>query len=150
MASVNKVILVGNLGRDPEVRYLPSGDAVANFSIAMTESWKAKDGSKQEKTEWMNVEVFGKLAEIVRDYCVKGKQVYIEGSLNTQDWKTKDGDARKTTRVKLSGPNAKLVLLGSGDNKKRDEPQDSAEASRPSGPPPDDFQVSEDDCPFGG
>ncbi|MEQ1883131.1 MAG: single-stranded DNA-binding protein, partial [Burkholderiales bacterium] len=89
MASVNKVILVGNLGKDPEVRYLPSGDAVANISIATTETWKDKAGEKQEKTEWHRVSMFSKLAEIAGEYLKKGSQVYIEGRLETRKWTDK-------------------------------------------------------------
>ena len=91
MASVNKVILIGNLGRDPEVRYMPSGDAVANISIATTETWKDKNGEKQEKTEWHRVAMFGKTAEIAGEYLKKGSQVYIEGRLETRKWTDKEG-----------------------------------------------------------
>jgi single-strand DNA-binding protein len=141
MASLNKVILIGNVGRDPEVRYLPSGDAVANFSLATTETWKDKQGGKQERTEWHNVSVFGKLAEIVRDYVTKGKQVYLEGSIATEEWTDKEGAKRKTTKVKLSGPRAQLVLLGGGGRGKEEStPRQEA--------PVEEFQVSDDDVPF--
>jgi single-strand DNA-binding protein len=112
VASVNKIILIGNLGKDPEVRYLPSGDPVANFSLATTETWKDKSGQKKESTQWHQISVFGKLAEIVRDYCAKGKQVYLEGSMEYGEYTDKDGVKRNTAKVKLSGPNSKLVLLG--------------------------------------
>jgi single-strand DNA-binding protein len=152
MASVNKVVLIGNLGKDPEVRYLPSGDPVANFSLATTETWKDKSGAKQEKTEWHQVEVFGKLAEIVRDYCTKGKQVYLEGSISYQEWTDKDGVKKYRTKIKLSGPRAQLVLLGSGGGggRGRDSGPSGGGPSEPreSGPPSDDFQVSDDDVPF--
>jgi single-strand DNA-binding protein len=153
MASVNKVTLLGNLGRDPEVRYLPSGDPVANFSLATTETWKDKSGQKQEKTEWHSVEVFGKLAEIVRDYCTKGKQVYLEGSISYQEWTDKDGVKKTRAKIKLSGPRAQLVLLGGRGEGGGARPEGgggrgpSSEA-RESGPPADDFQVSDDDVPF--
>jgi primosomal replication protein N len=91
MASVNKVILIGNLGRDPEVRYLPSGDAVANLNIATTEKWKDKGGEQQEQTEWHRVAFFGRQAEICGEYLRKGSQVYIEGRLQTRKWTDKDG-----------------------------------------------------------
>src|SRR3977135_2772712 len=97
MASVNKVILIGNLGRDPEVRYMPSGDAVANISIATTETWKDKNGEKKEKTEWHRVAKFGKTAEIAGEYLKKGSQVYIEGRLETRKWTDKEGQERYTT-----------------------------------------------------
>src|SRR5665647_2736380 len=99
MASVNKVILVGNLGRDPEMRYMPSGDAVANFSVATTDSWKDKNGQKQERTEWHRISMFGKLAEIAGEYLKKGSSVYVEGRLQTREWTDKEGVARKTTEI---------------------------------------------------
>lgn len=98
MASVNKVILVGNLGRDPEVRYMPNGEAVANFSIATTENWKDKTGVKQEKTEWHNIVMYRRLAEIAGEYLKKGRPVYIEGRLQTRKWE-KDGVTRYTTEI---------------------------------------------------
>lgn len=109
MGSVNKVILVGNLGRDAEVRFTPSGAAVANFSIATTEVWNDKSGQKQEKTEWHKVVLWGKAAEALKDYLVKGKQVYVEGRLETRKWE-KDGVERYTTEVKAD----KITLLGGG------------------------------------
>ena len=98
MASVNKVILVGNLGRDPEVRYMPNGEAVANFSIATTENWKDKSGVKQEKTEWHNIVMYRKLAELAGEYLKKGSPTYIEGRLQTRKWE-KDGVTRYTTEI---------------------------------------------------
>lgn len=109
MGSVNKVILVGNLGRDAEVRFTPSGAAVANFSIATTEVWNDKSGQKQEKTEWHKVVLWGKAAESLKDYLVKGKQIYVEGRLETRKWE-KDGVERYTTEVKAD----KITLLGGG------------------------------------
>jgi single-strand DNA-binding protein len=98
MASVNKVILVGNLGRDPEVRYMPNGEAVCNFSIATTENWKDKSGVKQEKTEWHNIVMYRRLAEIAGEYLKKGRPVYVEGRLQTRKWE-KDGVTRYTTEI---------------------------------------------------
>ena len=98
MASVNKGILVGNLGRDPEVRYMPNGEAVCNFSIATTENWKDKSGVKQEKTEWHNIVMFRRLAEIAGEYLKKGRPVYIEGRLQTSKWE-KDGVTRYSTEI---------------------------------------------------
>ena len=89
MASVNKVILVGNLGRDPEMRFMPNGEAVCNFSIATTDSWKDKSGQKQERTEWHRVVIYGRLAEIASEYLKKGAKVYIEGKLRTSKWQDK-------------------------------------------------------------
>ena len=100
MASVNRVILIGNLGRDPEVRYLPSGDAVANFSIATTEKWKDKNGEMQEQTEWHRIAFFGRQAEICGEYLRKGSSVYIEGRLQTRKWTDKDGNERTTTEIR--------------------------------------------------
>jgi single-strand DNA-binding protein len=97
---VNKVILVGNLGRDPEVRYMPSGNAVANVTLATTESWKDKQtGEKQERTEWHNIVFYSRLAEIAGEYLKKGSQIYIEGSLRTRKWQDKSGNDRYTTEI---------------------------------------------------
>ncbi|HUR35819.1 MAG TPA: single-stranded DNA-binding protein [Vicinamibacterales bacterium] len=110
MGSVNKVILVGNLGRDAEVRYTPGGAAVARFSIATTEVWNDKSGQRQERTEWHNIDLWGKQAESLSEYLVKGKQVYIEGRLQTDEYTDKDGIKRKSTKVRCE----RVVLLGSG------------------------------------
>ncbi len=112
MASVNKVILVGNLGRDPEVRYMPNGDAVCNFSIATTDNWKDKSGVRQEKTEWHNIVMYRRLAEIAGEYLKKGRPVYIEGSLQTRKWE-KDGVTRYSTEIIAN----QMQMLGSrGDS----------------------------------
>ena len=100
MASLNKVILIGNLGRDPEVRYMPNGEAVANFSIATTESYKDRQGEKVEKTEWHNIVMYRKLAEIAEKYLKKGSQIYVEGRLQTRKWQDKtSGQDRYTTEI---------------------------------------------------
>ena len=99
MASVNKVILVGNLGRDPEMRFMPNGEAVCNFSIATTDNWKDKAGVKQERTEWHNIVMYRKLAEIAGEYLKKGSSVYVEGRLQTRKWQTKEGQDRYTTEI---------------------------------------------------
>jgi len=124
MASVNKVILIGNLGKDPEVRYLPSGDAVANISIATTETWKDKGGEKQEKTEWHRVSMFSKLAEIAGEYLKKGSQVYIEGRLETRKWTDKEGHERYTTEIRAD----RMQMLGSrsGGSERMAPPDDDA------------------------
>ena len=107
---VNKVILVGNLGRDPEVRYSPNGQAVANVTLATSESWKDKtSGEKQEKTEWHRVVFFGRLAEIVSEYLRKGSQIYVEGRLQTRKWQDKDGNDRYTTEIVAN----EMQMLGS-------------------------------------
>ena len=97
--AINKVILIGNLGQNPEVRYSPSGQAIVNLSIATSEAWTDKNGQKQEKTEWHRVVVFGKLAELCSQYLAKGRQAYIEGKLQTRSWQDKDGQTRYTTEV---------------------------------------------------
>jgi single-strand DNA-binding protein len=110
MASVNKVILIGNLGKDPETRYLPSGEALTSFSIATSETWKDKtSGEKKEATEWHRISAFGKLAEICGEYLRKGSQVYIEGSLRTRKWQDKEGQDRYTTEVRAD----QMRMLGS-------------------------------------
>lgn len=112
VASVNKVILIGNLGKDPEIRYTQAGEPIANFSLATSENWTDKAGQKQERTEWHRVEVFGKTAQVVRDYCTKGKQVYLEGSIRYDEWTDKDGNEKYMTKIRLSGHDSMLVLLG--------------------------------------
>jgi single-strand DNA-binding protein len=97
--SVNKVILVGRLGQTPEVKYTPSGAAVANFSVATNETWVDKSGQKQERTEWHRVVVWGKTAELCQQYLSKGRQVYLEGKLQTRQWQDKDGQTKYTTEV---------------------------------------------------
>lgn len=97
--SVNKVILVGRLGQNPEVRYTPSGAAVANFSVATNEAWTDKSGQKQERTEWHKVVVWGKLAELCSQYLTKGRQAYVEGRLQTRQWQDKDGQTKYTTEI---------------------------------------------------
>jgi single-strand DNA-binding protein len=100
MASVNKVILVGNLGRDPELRYTPGGQPVANFSIATSESWNKKDGSgREERTEWHRIVAWGRTAELCAQYLAKGRTVYIEGRLQTREWENKEGQKQRTTEV---------------------------------------------------
>ncbi len=154
MASVNKVILIGNLGRDPETRYMPDGGAITNVSIATTETWKDKNGDKQEKTEWHRVAFFGKLAEIAGEYLKKGSQVYVEGRLQTRKWQDKDGQDKYTTEIVANA----MQMLGSRQGMGSPEREPSGEresgASRPAAKPAaakpagskfDDF---EDDIPF--
>jgi single-strand DNA-binding protein len=112
MASVNKVILMGNLGKDPEVRFMPNGDAVCNFSIATTDNWKDKNGEKQERTEWHNIVMYRKLAEIAGEYLKKGRPVFIEGRLQTRKWQTKEGQDRYTTEIIAES----MQMLGGRDS----------------------------------
>ena len=110
MGSVNKVILVGNLGRDAELRYTPGGAAVATLNMATTEVWNDKSGQRQEKTEWHRIVLWGKPAESLTEYLTKGKQIYVEGRLQTRQWDDKDGNKRYTTEIRGD----KVVLLGGG------------------------------------
>lgn len=110
---VNKVILVGNLGGDPEVRYMPSGGAVANITIATSETWRDKaTGEQREKTEWHRVALYGKLAEVAGEYLRKGSQVYIEGQLQTRKWQDQSGQDRYSTEVVVQGYNGIMQMLG--------------------------------------
>jgi single-strand DNA-binding protein len=156
MASVNKVILIGNLGKDPEIRYTQSGEPIANFSLATNEVWTDKSGQKQERVAWHRVEVFGKAAQVVRDYLTKGRPVYLEGSIRYDEWTDKDGNKRNTTKIHVGGPNSKVVLLGGrgeGGGGGGGGPRGGGAAGGAGGgegqaAPPDDFQASDDDVPF--
>jgi len=158
MASVNKVILIGNLGRDPETRYMPDGGAITNISIATTDKWKDKAGEMQEKTEWHRVAFFGKLAEIAGEYLKKGSQVYVEGRLQTRKWQDKDGQDKYTTEIVANV----MQMLGSrqgqgqggGDREAGGERAERAQGTQGAAAKPaakagggkfDDF---EDDIPF--
>ncbi len=112
MAGVNKVIILGNLGKDPEVRFMPSGGAVANLTVATSDSWKDKQtGEQKEKTEWHRVAIFGKLAEIAGEYLKKGSKVYLEGSLQTRKWTNQQGQDQYTTEVVIQGFNGVMQML---------------------------------------
>ncbi|GAD30945.1 single-stranded DNA-binding protein [Photobacterium leiognathi] len=114
---INKVILVGNLGNDPEVRYMPNGGAVANITIATSESWRDKNtGEQREKTEWHRVALYGKLAEVAGEYLRKGSQVYIEGQLQTRKWQNQQGQDQYTTEVVVQGFNGTMQMLGGRQN----------------------------------
>lgn len=151
MASVNKVILVGNLGADPEVRYLPNGDAVTNIRIATTESWKDKNtGEKKELTEWHRVVFYRKLAEIAGQYLKKGSQVYIEGRLRTRKWQGQDGQDRYSTEIEATEMQMLGRREGSGEASSR-EPAARPTAARPAAAPAPSnggFSDIEDDIPF--
>ncbi|OGT78596.1 MAG: single-stranded DNA-binding protein [Gammaproteobacteria bacterium RIFCSPLOWO2_02_FULL_56_15] len=148
---INKVILVGNLGNDPDVRYTAGGAAIANISVATTESWKDKEtGEQQDKTEWHRVVFFGRLAEIVAEYLRKGSQVYVEGRLQTRKWQDKEGHDRYTTEI-VAGEMQMLGGRGGGGGQNLDQTPDSSQA-RPGNnrqnatPPAEDFV--DDDIPF--
>lgn len=153
MASVNRVILIGNLGKDPETRYAPSGDAVTNITVATTDTWRDKiTGEKREATEWHRVGFFGKLAEIAGQYLRKGSQVYIEGSLRTRKWTDKDGVERYTTEIRADV----MKMLGGkpeGERQQSEPQQRSQPAQRQQQKPQDrdsggGFDSMDDDIPF--
>ena len=168
MASVNKVILVGNLGKDPETRYMPNGDAVTNITLATTDTWKDKNsGDKREATEWHRVVFFRKLAEIANQYLRKGSQVYIEGSLKTRKWQDQSGQDRYTTEIVAD----EMKMLGSrpsgsaggvadydsppndnygsnGSNAPSAPSAPSAPRNKPAGSPPSSVNEMDDDIPF--
>jgi single-strand DNA-binding protein len=144
MGSVNKVILVGNLGRDAELRYTPGGAAVAKFSLATTEKWTDKSGSPQERTEWHNIDLWGKQAETLNEYLRKGKQVYVEGRLQTDEYTDKEGIKRKSTRVRCD----RVVLLGGGGGGGRGGASDRSDFGSPSAPSEGSEPLSDDDIPF--
>jgi single-strand DNA-binding protein len=144
MASVNKAILVGNLGRDPEIRYTQAGEPIANFSVATNERWTDKSGQKQELTAWHRVEVFGKAAQVARDYLSKGRSVYIEGTIRYDEWTDKDGNKRSATKIRVGGPGSQLVLLGG-----RGDAGGKPPAATPAeGGPSEDVTITDDDVPF--
>lgn len=129
MAGVNKVIIVGNLGKDPEVKFMPSGEAVANITVATSESWKDKQtGEQKEKTEWHRVVMFGKLAEISGEYLKKGSKVYLEGKLQTRKWTNQQGQDQYTTEIVLQGYNGVMQML---DGKQQGQQQGSYQQQPP-------------------
>ena len=138
MAGVNKVILVGRLGRDPEIRYTPSGVAVANFTIATSEQWTNKDGEKEERTEWHKIVAWRRLGEICGEYLHKGSQVYIEGKLQTKAWEDRDGNKRYTTEVIANT----MQMLGAAGKEGR------ARSTDEHFPVEEPITVPEDDIPF--
>jgi single-strand DNA-binding protein len=150
MASVNKVIVVGNLGKDPETRFLPDGKAVCNFSVATTDKWTDKaTNEKKEATEWHRISSFGRLAEICGEYLKKGSQVYIEGKLRTRKWQDKEGQDRYTTEIIADV----MQMLGSRSGMGAGEPREMREPSvagesKPAKKPAGQFQDMDDDIPF--
>jgi len=154
MAGINKVILVGNLGAKPEVKYASNGNAITNLSVATSESWTDKNtGQKQEKTEWHRVSLFGKLAEIAGQYLDKGSKVYVEGKLQTRKWQDKSGADRYTTEVVVSGFNGTLQMLDRRDDvggAPRPATSSAPQAAAPAQDPitPVDNSGFDDDIPF--
>ena len=150
MGSVNKVILVGNLGRDVELRYTPGGAAVGTLSLATTEVWNDKSGQRQEKTEWHRIILWGKQAESLHEYLLKGRQIYVEGRLQTRQWEDRDGNKRYTTEIRGD----RVVLLGGrssgdggagGSSRGGDERQ---EQSTPAESVGGSAELTDDDIPF--
>ena len=144
---LNKVILIGRLGRDPEVRYMPNGEAVCNFSVATSESWKDQSGQRQEKTEWHNITMYRKLAEIAGQYLTKGSQVYLEGKIQSRKYQGKDGIER--TAYEIIG--SEMKMLGGGNND--GQQAQSAQKGTPPAPPTRQAPAApvediDDDIPF--
>src|SRR4051812_25305651 len=151
MGSVNKVILVGNLGRDAELRYTPGGAAVATLNMATTEVWNDKGGQRQEKTEWHRIVLWGKSAESLTEYLTKGKQIYVEGRLQTRQWDDKDGNKRYTTEIRGD----RIVLLGGGGGRGGgmargggEDTMGSAGHGPAPGGDPSEQPLTDDDIPF--
>ncbi len=143
---INKVIIVGNLGGDPETRYMPSGSAVTNLTVATNESWKDKQtGEQKDRTEWHKVAMFNRLAEVAAEYLRKGSQVYIEGKLRTRKWQDKNGQDRWTTEIVADEMQMLGGRGGGGGSAPMNSSSDSAPSSAPPQPGPDDF---DDDIPF--
>lgn len=147
MASLNKVMLIGNLGRDPEVKYTTSGQAVATFTLATTRQWTGKDGSKQEDTQWHNIKAWGRLAEIAQQYLKKGRQVYVEGRIETRSYDDKDGNKKWFTDINASS----ILMLGRKEEGTGGTPYRSEEPQaqpQPYGEPSTPMGGDEDDLPF--
>jgi single-strand DNA-binding protein len=138
MSGINKVILIGRLGRDPEVKYTPSGAAVANFPLATSEQWKNKDGEKQERTEWHRIEAWRRLGEICGEYLHKGSQIYIEGRIQTDSWEDREGNKRYTTKIVANN----MQMLDSASKGGRAESRDDYFPSE------EPVSVPDDDIPF--
>ncbi|MBW2609405.1 MAG: single-stranded DNA-binding protein [Deltaproteobacteria bacterium] len=138
MASVNKAILLGNLGADPEVRYTPAGTAVANFNLATHEQWTNKDGEKEEKTEWHRIVAWARLGEICGEYLRKGSQVYIEGRIQTRSWEDRDGNKRYTTEIVAQA----MQMLGSAIK------EGTAQSMEERHPVEEPISIPDDDIPF--
>lgn len=147
MSSLNKILLIGNLGRDPEIRYTPEGTPVANFSIATSENWTDKSGTRQEHTEWHNIVAWNRLADLCQKYLTKGRQVYIEGRVRTREWNDRDGNKRRTTEVIAT----QMVLLGSRSQGTDAGIQPMETATRATSEKEDNFMdsdITDNDIPF--
>ena len=147
MSSLNKILLIGHLGKDPEIRYTPDGSPVATFSLATSENWTDKNGSRQEHTEWHNIVAWNRLADLAKRFLSKGRQVYVEGRVRSREWNDRDGNKRRTTEVIAS----QIVLLGSRPQA-TDTAAQPAEAAPQSTAEPEqafgDFGITDSDIPF--
>jgi single-strand DNA-binding protein len=141
MSGLNKAMLIGYLGADPEMRYTQSGAAITNFSIATNETWSDREGGKKERTEWHRIVAFGKLGELCDNYLRKGRQVYVEGRLQTRQWDDRDGNKRYTTEVVARD----IVFLGGRNDEQQDKRNNDLYAANPE---PDTSAVVDDDYPF--
>jgi single-strand DNA-binding protein len=141
MAGVNKAILIGNLGKDPELRYTPGGQAVASFPLATSEKWRDREGNLQDRTEWHNIVVWGRQAETAKEYLSKGRSVYVEGRIQTRSWEDKDGNKRYTTEIIVQ----RMQFLGGRD---QGQVQPDTEQVTSEAPQPEDLSGEDDDLPF--
>ena len=144
MGSVNKVILVGNLGRDAELRYTPGGSAVSTLNLATTEVWNDRDGQRKEDTQWHRVVLWGKTAESLQDYLTKGKQIYVEGKLQTRKWKDKEGNDKYTTEIRGD----RVVLLGGGGGGSGRGSAERTEQNPQQDSVKEPVELTDDDIPF--
>jgi single-strand DNA-binding protein len=146
MSSLNKVMLIGHLGKDPEVRYTPDGAPVASFSLATSENWTDKNGTRQERTEWHNIVAWSKLADLSKRFLTKGRQVYIEGRIQSRDWNDRDGNKRRTTEIIAT----QLVLLGSRSQgtETNSQPVTASSRSQEEDQPFGDSGITDSDIPF--
>ena len=148
MSSLNKILLIGNLGKDPEIRFTPDGTQVATFTVATNEQWNDKSGNRQEHTEWHTIVAWNKLAELSKRYLTKGRQVYVEGRLRTREWTDKEGNKRRTTEVIAS----QMVLLGGRTQSAEGGAPAPQSYSRPASAPEQeggpDLTITDDDIPF--
>ncbi|MBP1595120.1 MAG: ssb [Acidobacteria bacterium] len=145
MSSLNKAMLIGRLGKDPEIRYTPDGSPVANFSLATSEFWIDKSGARQEKTEWHNIVAWKKLADLSKRYLAKGRQVFVEGRIRTRDWDDRDGNKRRTTEIIAN----QIVLLGSRpEGMEAGAPPSQRGAAEPADPGIADIEITDNDIPF--
>jgi single-strand DNA-binding protein len=148
MSSLNKIMLIGHLGKDPEIRYTPDGSPVATFSLATSENWTDKNGSRQEHTEWHTIVAWNRLADLAKRFLTKGRQVYVEGRIRSREWNDRDGNKRRTTEVIAS----QMVLLGSRPQGAEAgiQPAESSSRNAPdsSEPPFGDAGITDSDIPF--